>query len=291
MSKLRIASYYENRLGRNDGNPLYMWNAFKQIKDVESDHIIPHGDLTRYGKYDLHFEADWGEDALKGILPYDPVEIPHPNAYWPSDTHLGYDYRLAKAKRFDHVFCCQKRAVEEFKRDGVESIWLPHAVEPKAYRIITALKKYDVCFVGHINAQNRIDALDTFFKEFPNFYYGQRLFEEAAEIYNQSKICFNISHLDDVNMRCFEVMASKGFLLTNDISTLHDLFVDGTHLITYKNEREMIDKAHYYLEHDDEREKIAEAGQKEVLARHTFKHRCETILSHIGLLEKETALV
>lgn len=283
MSKLRIASYYENRLGRNDGNPLYMWNAFKQRNDIESVHFIPHGDLTRYGKYDLHFEADWGEDALKGVLPYTPCDIPRPNVYWASDTHLGYDYRLSKAKRFDYVFCAQKRAVEDFEKAGVKSVWMPHAVEPKAYPYLPSIKRYDICFVGHINSENRVDALDFLFKQFPNFFYGQRLFEEAAEMYCESKIVFNISHKDDINMRVFETLATKSFLLTNWIPTLPELFEDGKHMVMYKTQEEMVEKAKYYISHDAEREAIAEAGQKEVLKNHTFLNRVQTVLDVVGL--------
>ena len=278
MSKLRIASYYENRLGRNDGNPLYMFNAFKQIPGIQSDHLIPLGTFDKWGKWDLHFEADWGEDALKGLLPYTPVPIPHPSVFWSSDTHLGYEWRLEKAKRTDFNFVCQKRAQEDFKREGVDSIWMPHAVEPQAYPFIPSVKKYDVCFIGHMNSENRIEALDTFFKAFPNFYYGQRLFEAAAEKYCQSKIVFNISIKDDINMRCFEAMSTKSLLLTNWLPTLGDLFEDGKHLVTYKTMDEAIDKAKYYIEHDSEREAIAQAGFDEVRAKHTFVHRARQVL-------------
>ena len=278
MSVLRIANYYESRLGRNDGNPLYMWNAFKQIPGIESGHLVPHGDLSKFGTWDLHFEADWGEDALAGVLPYEPVPIPKPSVFWSSDTHLGYEWRLAKAKRTTFNFVCQKRAQEEFKRDGVESIWMPHAVEPKAYPYIPSLKKYDVCFVGHVNSENRIDALDRLFKEFPSFFWGQRTFEEAAEKYCQSKIVFNISIKDDINMRCFEALSTKSFLLTNEVPTLKELFQDGKHLVTYRNMDEAIEKASYYIAHDDEREAIAEAGFQEVRSKHTFRHRAEQVL-------------
>src|SRR6267142_1488713 len=93
VSKLRIASYYENRLGRNDGNPLYMWRAFKDLS-VESGHLIPYGDLSKFGTWDLNVECDWGQDALKGVLPYEPVAIPKPSVFWHSDSHLGYEWRL-----------------------------------------------------------------------------------------------------------------------------------------------------------------------------------------------------
>lgn len=278
MSNLRIANYYENRLGRNDGNPLYMWNAFKQI-GAESGHFVPFGDVSKYGTWDLHFEADWGEDALEGVLPYTPCEIPHPSAFWHSDTHLGYQWRLNKAKRTDFNFVAQKRAVEEFARDGISNpIWMPHAVEPMAYPDTASIKKYDLCFIGHINSGNRVDALDRMFSEFPEFFYGQRLFESAAEKYSESKVCFNISIEDDINMRCFEVMSTRSLLLTNWIPTIEELFEDGKHLVLYRSLDEAVDKARYYASHDSEREKIAEEGWKEVRAKHTFVHRAKQVL-------------
>lgn len=257
------------------------------------DHLRPNGDVKPYGKYDLNLWVDWGEDALKGVLPYEPTNCPKPMAYWASDTHIqigntdSYPYRLSMAKKADFVFCAQKRAVEQMKSDGIENpIWLPHAVEPLAYpRFNFASKEYDVCFVGHINSGNRIDALDKLFKEIPNFWYGQRLFEQAAEIYGRSKIVFNISMTDDINMRTFEAMATGSFLLTNWIPTIEELFEDGKHLVLYRNEEEMIEKAKYYLEHEDEREKIAKAGCEEVLKNHTFKNRVMKILQEVSLVK------
>lgn len=292
MPKPRIAIYYESRLGRNDGNPLYVWNELKRRQakgELEVDHLAPTGDLQPFGKYDYHFWVDWGEDGLKGILPYEPMDCPKPMVYWASDTHLGYDYRFQMAQKADFVFCAQKRAVEEFERDGLPgAIWLPHAVDPEAYpRGRYAAKKYDVSFVGHINSDNRIDALDRLFKEFPNFFYGQRRFEGAAEIYGQTKLVFNISMLDDLNMRTFEAMATGSCLLTNWIPTIEEFFEDGKHLVLYRSVEEMVDKAHYYLAHDEEREKIAAAGYEEVIAKHTIGHRVNTILE--ALTTKEVA--
>lgn len=286
-SKLRIASYYESQLGRNDGNPLYMHYNFGRYGGIEAGHLRPIGDLSKWGEWDLHFEADWGEDALYGILPYKPIDIPRPNVFWHSDTHMGYEWRLAKARKTDWNFCCQKRAVEDYKKEGISNvIFMPHAVEPNAYPRIPSIKKYDICFIGHISTPNRIEFLDRAFKEFPNFWYGQRRFEEAAEKYCQSKIVLNHSIKDDINMRTFEVMATGSFLLTTDIPTLHDLFTDGVHCVMYKNYDDMVDKAKYYLEHDEERERIAKAGMEETLSKHTFKNRVTQVLEATGLLER-----
>lgn len=339
---LRIANYVESRLGRNDGNPLYVtaclkrmqyyWNIeaghgdnpelhhwfavknedpkvtklwerykfdpvaeasakkfFAQEKTaMEIDHIYPTGDLKPYGQYDLNLHVDWGEDGLTGILPYVPIETPHPFAYWASDTHINngkqgdsYPYRLSVAKKADYVFCAQKRAVEEMKRDGVENpIWLPHAFEPQAYpKGENLTKKYDVCFVGHVNSANREQALDRLFSEFPNFYYGQQLFDEAAKKYSETKVVFNISMEDDLIMRVFEVMGTGSFLLTNWIPTIEEHFEDGKDLVLYRSLDEMVDKAKYYLAHDEERERIAQAGYEKVMKHHTIQNRVDVILS------------
>lgn len=49
----------------------------------------------------------------------------------------------------------------------------------------------------------------------------------------------------------------------------------------------MVDKARYYLTHDDEREKIAQAGYEEVLAKHKIQDRVSVILDQF-IKSKET---
>ena len=264
----------------------------KYKEPIEIEHIAPNpdADYKKFGTFDLWIDTDWGEDGLTGILPYKPFETPHPCAVWNSDTHLGYDYRMNKSKKADFVFCAQKQAVSDMKRDGIlNPIWLPHAVEPLAYpKVDFASKKYDVCFVGHVNADNRIEAMDRLFKEFPNFFYGQRLFEQAAEIYASSKIVFNISMKNDTNMRCFEALAAGSFLLTDWVPDIEELFEDGKHLVLYRSLDEMVDKAKYYLAHDDERQSIAEAGYQHVMNNHTIGHRVDRILTEFLNSRKET---
>lgn len=325
---LRFANWYESRLGRNDGNPLYVQACMKRMQfygdlvagrpangqlaswftdkrmdpraeaaakalwdkhheTLEIDHLYPTGEVQAFGTYDANLWVDWGEDGLTGVLPYTPMGCPKPMIYWASDTHIkgngidSYDYRLSMAKKADIVFVAQKAAVERMKADGVpDPIWLPHAVEPLAYpRFDLATKKHDVCFIGHVSSKNREEALDQLFREFPNFDYGQALFNDAAARIANSKIGFNISMTDDVNMRTFEVMATGTMLLTNWIPTIEELFKDGEHLVLYRSPEEMIEKVNYYLKHDDERERIAQAGYEEVIAKHTIQARIDVMIN------------
>jgi hypothetical protein len=286
MGLMRIATYYDPRItGRNDGSPLYYTNALRKL-----GHDVMH--LTSevapleedFGKFDLHLWVDWGEDALASIMPYKPICMKdlHPSAYIVSDTHLGFDYRLEKAKEFDFVFCNQIRGMQEFEEKGVMASFLPHAVEPQAYpNTPVCMKAYDTCFVGYVSFYKRAEMLDKYFSAIPDFWYGQRLFEECAEIYRKSKIVFNTAAVDDINMRCFEATATGSFLLTEWVPTLDLCFEDGVHLVTYKTIEEAIHKAKYYLEHEFEREEIAKAGMEHTLAHHTFNHRIAAMLKMI----------
>lgn len=289
MKQPRHCILYHTNFGRNDGAPLYYYNVMKNQLKLDVTHLAPQGDISNFGKFDFYWVVDYGEDGLpvdhEWKIPEDGKTI-----YVASDTHLGREYRMNKAKQFDYAFFNQKDAADEFG-----GVWLPHAAEPQAYPKIDIIKKYDVCFVGHVqetpnyNGFSRIEALDRLFKEFPNFYYGSRhpafpnknLFEDAAKKFSLSKIVFNISIKDDINMRVFETLSTGSFLLTNWIPTLGDLFEDGKHLVTYKSLDEMVEKAKYYLEHEEEREKIAQAGYQEFIAKHTYKHRVESILSRV----------
>ncbi len=291
--QLRVAIYYDPGVsGRNDGAPLYFNNVMQNMEGIECVHFSSEDtpNMTRYGKFDMHLWVDWGEDGLP--IPYKMIDkLPHTSVYVPCDTHIaaaGREYRFKRADNSDWVFFNQKRGMEEYLAERPERkgkvFWLPCAVEPIAYpNEPIAIKKYDIGFVGFVTFRKRAEMLDRIFKEFPNFWYGQRLFEEAADIFRKSRIVFNTAADDDINMRCFEATATGSFLLTEKVPHLDELFEDGKHLVTYTTMDDAIEKAHYYLAHEEEREKIAKAGMEHTLANHTYKHRLETILKTIEL--------
>lgn len=289
----RIAVYYDvlpSTGMRNDGAPFYLtYNLRKMLGKDNVIHLSPGGDLSHCGTFDLHILPDYGEDALGISLDW---EIPHPNFYWCSDAHItesGYKYRLDRARKFDGVGCCQKRAMEEFIRDGVPAekiIWLPHAFEPDCYKPMAVIEKYDWAFVGYLNSENRVNLLDALLKAFPKAYLGWRLpqfkghnvFEDACKKYCQAKVVPNYTISDDLPMRVFEVMGSKCCLLTNDIPTAHELFRHGRHLFYFKSVPEAVDLMGSLLKDDSARNMVAEEGYQEVVDKHTYRHRAEQIL-------------
>jgi spore maturation protein CgeB len=102
----------------------------------------------------------------------------------------------------------------------------------------------------------------------------------------RSKIALN-RHIDVAekyanNMRLYEATGVGTLLLTDAKSNFGDLFEPGREAVTYGSEDELVEMIRHFLEHDDERGRIARAGQKRTLREHTYEHRMrelETILS------------
>lgn len=75
------------------------------------------------------------------------------------------------------------------------------------------------------------------------------------------------------NMRLFESCGAGVLQIADDRPGVSRWFTVGEHLVTYHDPAELRDLTAYYLSHEDERERIAAAGQAHVYAHHTFDHR------------------
>lgn len=83
---------------------------------------------------------------------------------------------------------------------------------------------------------------------------------------------------DDLgNMRMFEATGAGTLLLTDKGANLPDLFDENTEVVTYSSVDEIVEKVKYLLDHEEERKRIAEAGQRRTLKDHTAKQRVEKI--------------
>jgi spore maturation protein CgeB len=108
-------------------------------------------------------------------------------------------------------------------------------------------------------------------------YQGQAFGKKMYEIISQSKITLN-NHIDDAkneaaNMRLFEATGVGTCLLTDWKDNLPELFEPEKEVVTYKSVEECIEKVKWLLDHPQEREAIAKAGQVRTLKDHTFAQR------------------
>jgi hypothetical protein len=88
---------------------------------------------------------------------------------------------------------------------------------------------------------------------------------EAAEKYGRSLISFNCSLNSDVNIRNFEILSSRGFLLTDELteaSGFNLLFPVGQVCDTYSNSSELISKIDFYRRNPKSALRIARRGHK-----------------------------
>ena len=82
-------------------------------------------------------------------------------------------------------------------------------------------------------------------------------------------------------MRSFEVPACGAFLLAERTEEHLELFEEGKEMATFASPEELVDKVRYYLTHDGERRKIAEAGHRRVTGgSNTYRDRLNELLRH-----------
>lgn len=91
-----------------------------------------------------------------------------------------------------------------------------------------------------------------------------------------------------IKARTFEVPAVGGFLLTQDAPCLHEYLTPGKEVAVFDDDRDLVDRVRYYLDHEDERRAIAQAGHARVLRDHTYALRFRKLFTQIGLAEPAT---
>ncbi len=272
MTIQRVALIYDDR-PRPETTGGYCLRALRELVQVE--HVLPDQlDKLPRQSFDLYVNID---DGLHYRLPPDL----HPAAWWVIDTHLDIDWDLAKAHDFDFLFAAQRDGAERMCGEGLSTRWLPLACDPEIHRRHELPKEYDLCFVGNLVSSARVQLVELLRREFSKMFVGQRFFADMARTYSASRIVFNRSVSSNVNMRVFEAVACGSLLLSDDLqhNGQGELFRDGIHLATYRDEQELLDKVAYYLQHEDTRERIAATGRDEAVTRHTYRHRMQELLA------------
>ncbi|RMG72407.1 MAG: glycosyltransferase, partial [Nitrospirae bacterium] len=262
----------------------------EKIKDRVKPHDIPYltDDLSEVTET-LKSLKGWEPDmflyvdsglwyTLKGLK-----GLKCPKVCYLIDVHLDLERRIKFARDYDFVFIAQRQYLQDFIDAGIKNVyWLPLGCDPEIHGKRELPKQYDIGFVGSLNNRKRIELINKLSERF-NLHYERCFLERMAEVYSQSKIVFNISVNNDMNMRVFEALCSGSMLLTDEAtgSGLTELFEDRKHLVVYKNEEELFELADYYLKNEEERERIAEEGYREVLKNHTYAHRVEEIINTV----------
>lgn len=232
--------------------------------------------------FDLYFRIDHGD------YKYDIPDNLRPAVFYAIDTHLEKPYRKIKnqAGHYDIIFCVHRDGARRLRKEiKADTQWIPVACDPEIHKKLDLPKAYDIGFVGRGGKKSTRERRLRILKEkYPNSFIGVLDFKKMSEVYSASRIGFNSSLKNDINMRVFEIMASGCFLLTDFIKDngFEDLFETGKHLVIYKDDRELLQLAEYYLKNEEEREKIAKQGYEWVAQNHTYFHRAQKMFNYIA---------
>lgn len=149
--------------------------------------------------------------------------------------------------------------------------------------------------------RNRIVLLNLFAKRYKTKLYSYQTFDilkgveqcgpidyrlEMPYVFHNSKINLNPSLRcieTGAPLRIFDIMGFGGFLMSNFQQELDDMYEDGKDLVLYSSYEDAIEKASFYMNHEDLREAIALSGKNKTLNNYTLQHAFNIIMETISL--------
>ena len=213
---------------------------------------------------------------------------------------------------YDLVLSSFPHFVKQFQREGLNSEYFKLGFEPKILKWLQRKEpQHKVVFVGGISTahKERIRLLEAVAETcyISIWGYGANLLERKSPIrdihrgYAWGLDMYNVLCNADIvlnnhisvagnyanNMRLYEAAGVGTFLITDSKENLNTLFEPGKELVSYRSSEECVDQVTYYLEHEDERNEIARAGQARTLREHTYYQRMEELIEIVTPLLRQ----
>lgn len=219
---------------------------------------------------------------------------------------LGREADLKKDavyKDIDHFFTVDKQMADWFnKNTAVKGHYLPAGVFHEECYIKPIRKTIDVAFVGskgyHQEWPYRPKLINWLQSVYKNKFrhYGKDGIksirgEDLNTVYATTKVvvgdtlCPKFKYPSYWSDRIYETLGRGGFMIHPYIPGIEKEFKDKEHVVFYEynNFEQLQDLIDYYLENDEEREKIRLAGHNLVKNNYTYKHRWKHILKELDL--------
>lgn len=220
-------------------------------------------------------------NEIRGWRWWDWASISTPKLFWAIDTHLQDYTWILKSGRFNYIAFAIAQHKQEY---ALANSFILYYALSRRHQYLNEVhpKQYDCIFIGSLDVSpDRKRLCDKFGIQHMTA-YGVDYFRTMKK----AKICFNKSITGDINAKYFEIMGSGSFMLTNYNQELIDFMDESVRkdleACMYRNEDEIGEKIVYYLEHEDEREAIANRLYQHVWTHHTWEARCKTILQHVA---------
>ena len=232
------------------------------------------------------------------------------------DDTWRVEYSRSWARHFDFFSSPDVHGPLKYRHLGLENcIYFPFGCNEQIFRRdAMAEKKYDVSFIGSWHPYrewivNRIRKAGIRV-EAAGFRWavGEVSQDQMVDYFNQSKINLNLSNsaswdlrylasspkaivnrlrskknVEQMKARIFEVNSCGGFQLSYYVEGMANCYLPDREIVIYADADDMIDKIRFYLEHEELRESIAQAGHARTMQEHTFGRRFESVFTRMGV--------
>lgn len=270
---------------KNFREALNLHRALSKIENVESkvwglnyqDFNIPFSDIEDWCDVLFiieNYTSDWL--PVKEISESKKMKI-----FWSIDSHcvLQQHQYLCKLLNIDILLNSTESYIPYYDGLVKKSYWFPNAYPDDLMYPLNIEKTIDIGFCGNVlNRGHVIDSLDKYGIKKDIFVIG----DDMVSAINSYKIHFNCNISNDINYRTFETCGCKTMLLTNYTPGLEKLFNIGEEIVIYESIDDLDNKVRYYLDNENERNKIADAGYQRVKRNHTYFERSKKIVEIIN---------
>jgi len=229
-------------------------NAKKMGFSKRDEHLL---EIIKAGNFD-HVLVSKGENI--NIL--DKAREHSKISLWFMDPLSSYNEEMKrKTKNADFFFCDKKNVLDVAGEINKNSFRVCEGYDQFVDRPHNLAKKYDLSFIGSIygNRSSKIKSIKRDVSIFNNkFGTGH------AKIVSQTRINLNLCTSNGASDRVYKVMASGGFLVTDDWDGREEDFTNGEDLIIFENNKDLNEKIDYYLQNPKKIKLISQNGYKKV---------------------------
>jgi spore maturation protein CgeB len=228
----------------------------------------------------------------------EPVKNVAPGPYAILWIHSHPDWITPEILRsYQKIYCISQSFTRKITSRGfdAETLMVPTAMIPLVRR-----KKYDIVFVGNTKKGEKRKVIrdlgDSPYNVrvwgwgwkglIPDEWYGGEYYENGRlnELYASSMIVLNDHHEDMrregfVNPRILDVLASGGFVISDRVEGLREIF--GGSVPVYDTPEELRGMIDSFLKDDAGRQHLAAEGQR-IALRHTYSGCVREITGHIA---------
>jgi hypothetical protein len=225
-------------------------------------------------------------DPPDPFLPEGLADVPIPTAIFQIDNYVAARRRARWSLLFDYAVLLHPGYRALYLQEGHPApIDFLHCIDGASYSAELPPKDIEVASVGQTNSRMyraRKLYLSALRHQFvTNEWWRSHDPREVPGVYRRSKIVLNIGRDDyaiDVSLRFAEAMAAGALFATRSPSELSLMgFVEGEHYVSFRDPAEMVALCRYYIDHEDKRARIANAGRRKVLGEHTFENRARQL--------------